>query len=50
MDMGLLRNGNKGENVRNLQAMLNSIGAKLVEDGVFGSETEKAVRAYQTIR
>ncbi len=42
-----LRNGSKGQAVQQLQWALNAAGAKLVPDGDFGDQTEKAVRAYQ---
>lgn len=42
-----LRHGSKGQAVQQLQWALNAAGAKLVPDGDFGDETEKAVRAYQ---
>jgi len=42
-----LQHGSKGQEVRQLQQRLNQAGAKLILDGDFGDETEKAVRAYQ---
>ena len=42
-----LKHGDKGLAVRRLQQQLNAHGAKLVTDGDYGDETEKAVRAYQ---
>ena len=42
-----LQHGSKGQAVRQLQQRLNQAGAKLILDGDFGDETEKAVRAYQ---
>lgn len=42
-----LRHGDKSQAVQQLQWALNAAGAKLVPDGHFGDETEKAVRAYQ---
>lgn len=42
-----LRKGDRGEDVKRLQAMLNKYGYKLKEDGIFGSGTEQAVRAFQ---
>ena len=42
-----LRHGSKGQAVQQLQWALNAAGAKLVPDGDFGDQTEKAVRAYQ---
>lgn len=45
----ILKKGSKGEDVEVLQAMLNAtIGAGLVVDGNFGSETAIAVLRYQT--
>lgn len=43
-DMDTLRNGDKGQQVRALQILLN---AGLAVDGIFGAKTEAAVRAYQ---
>ena len=40
-----LRHGSKGQAVQQLQWALNAAGAKLVPDGDFGDQTEKAVRA-----
>ena len=42
-----LQHGSKGQDVRQLQQRLNQAGAKLILDGDFGDETEKAIRAYQ---
>lgn len=43
-----LGKGNKGEQVKRLQNFLNWYGKyKLVVDGIFGTKTEAAVRAYQ---
>lgn len=45
----ILRQGNKGMNVQNLQQDLNyTINAGLVEDGVFGPLTYKALRNFQS--
>lgn len=47
----VLRNGSKHPEVYALQAMLNSyINAGLVVDGIFGNQTETAVKKYQKIR
>lgn len=47
----VLRNGSKCPEVYALQAMLNSyINAGLVVDGVFGDQTEAAVKEYQKLR
>lgn len=44
----LLRYGNKGKYVTELQTLLNTLGYKNVKvDGIFGRETEKAVREFQ---
>ena len=47
MTQHTLRHGSKGQAVQQLQWALNAAGAKLVPDGDFGDQTEKAVRAYQ---
>lgn len=43
----LLRIGQRGEEVRRLQAALNAAGARLAEDGIFGRATEIAVEQFQ---
>lgn len=43
----MLRKGVKGNDVMDLQVMLNNAGAKLVTDGEFGEKTRKAVVAFQ---
>lgn len=45
--MTVLRLGDKGHAVRDLQAALNRAGAALYIDGDFGTETEAALMAYQ---
>lgn len=45
---GTLQRGAKGDNVKQLQEMLNSKGAKLDVDGKFGPKTEKALKKFQT--
>lgn len=45
--MTKLQHGDRSQAVRNLQKQLNAHGAKLLVDGDYGDETEKAVRAYQ---
>lgn len=42
-----LRNGSKGEPVRELQTALNKAGAALKVDGSFGPLTEEALKKYQ---
>jgi lysozyme len=44
-DMDTLRNGDKGQQVKVLQKLLN---CGLTVDGVFGEKTETAVKEYQT--
>lgn len=39
--------GSRGDDVRNLQKMLCVIGYPIEEDGIFGDETEGALRAFQ---
>ncbi|MEM6403770.1 MAG: peptidoglycan-binding protein [Cyanobacteria bacterium P01_D01_bin.116] len=44
-----LKNGSQGEDVKKVQQILNvAINANLTVDGVFGSNTEKAVKQFQT--
>lgn len=43
----LLGRGSAGEAVRDLQQNLSALGYPLAADGIFGRETEKAVRAFQ---
>ncbi|MCD9118347.1 N-acetylmuramidase domain-containing protein [Pseudomonas bijieensis] len=45
--MSVLRHGDRGQEVRNLQQRLNQHGAGLDTDGDFGDATEAAVRNYQ---
>ena len=42
-----IRNGSKGNFVYLVQFLLNQLGENLVVDGVFGSNTENAVRRFQ---
>lgn len=45
----MLKNGSKGNQVKNLQILLNAKGYSCgTADGDFGAKTEKAVRAFQT--
>lgn len=46
--MSVLRFGNKGPEVKNLQKMLNSEGYDIYPDGIFGRKTENAVRLFQS--
>ena len=46
--MELLKRGSKGENVKELQRLLNKKGFNLVVDGIFGYETYKTVKAFQS--
>lgn len=43
-----LRTGSRGDAVRDLQARLTHAGYVVGQDGIFGGETERAVRAFQT--
>lgn len=42
-----IKNGSKGEGVKWVQWELNSAGAHLTVDGIFGAKTEQAVKDYQ---
>ena len=44
---GLLRKGDKGDDVKLLQHRLNILGSQLTEDGIWGVQTDSAVRGYQ---
>ena len=44
---GLLRKGDRGDDVKLLQHRLNILGWQLTEDGVWGVQTDSAVRGYQ---
>ncbi|MFC7371719.1 peptidoglycan-binding protein [Fictibacillus iocasae] len=47
----ILKNGSQGEEVRDLQNKLNALGYKAgTADGIFGDNTENAVRAFQEKR
>ncbi|WP_413166772.1 peptidoglycan-binding domain-containing protein [Capilliphycus salinus ALCB114379] len=46
-DFPILKAGNSGESVVELQTRLNNTGANLRVDGVFGAKTAKAVRDFQ---
>lgn len=43
-----LRNGSRGDEVKNLQTILNQQGYNLDVDGAFGAKTQAAVRDYQS--
>ena len=43
----LLRKGDKGDDVKLLQHRLNLLGWQLTEDGIWGVQTDSAVRGYQ---
>lgn len=40
--------GSRGDEVKKLQQTLNSAGYKLAEDGIYGNNTQAAVKDYQT--
>jgi hypothetical protein len=46
--MEILKRGSIGEKVKKLQELLNKKGFHLAVDGIFGYETDKAVRAFQS--
>lgn len=46
----ILREGNRGTDVRQLQSWLNYLGYRVVSSGVFGSVTLGAVKRFQTSR
>jgi len=43
----ILRNGARGEDVRQLQTALGRLGFDLAADGMFGPATERAIRTFQ---
>jgi hypothetical protein len=45
--MPTLERGSKGKDVRRLQGLLAANGHKVSMDGIFGRQTEKAVRSFQ---
>lgn len=47
VDDGLLRKGNTGAAIKLLQHRLNLVGSQLTEDGIWGVQTDSAVRGYQ---
>lgn len=46
--MDVLKKGTTGEKVVELQKRLNKKGFQLIEDGIFGNDTYKAVKAFQS--
>jgi hypothetical protein len=47
IELSVLGKGDKGEQVKTLQRLLNAFGANLIVDGDFGSKTKAALEAYQ---
>ena len=47
VDDALLRKGDRGDDVKLLQHRLNLLGSQLTEDGIWGVQTDSAVRSYQ---
>ena len=47
VDDALLRKGDRGDDVKLLQHRLNLLGTQLTEDGIWGVQTDSAVRSYQ---
>jgi len=45
--MPILRRGSRGKHVEILQKLLNKVGYRLTVDGIFGRNTEKAVKSFQ---
>ena len=43
----LLRKGDRGDDIKLLQHRLNILGSQLTEDGIWGVQTDSAVRGYQ---
>ena len=44
---GVFDKGDRGEDVKHVQQMLASLGAKINADGIYGPKTEQAVKGYQ---
>jgi hypothetical protein len=44
---GVFDKGDRGDDVKHVQTMLASLGAKVGVDGIYGHETERAVKGYQ---
>ena len=47
--MALIRNGSRGDDVKAIQSKLAQLGFKLEADGIFGKQTEEAVRHLQKL-
>lgn len=47
IELSVLKNGSKGEQVKTLQRLLNAFGNSLSVDGDFGSKTDNALRSFQ---
>lgn len=47
IELSVLRNGSKGEQVKTLQRLLNAFGSNLDVDGSFGNLTQSALKSYQ---
>ena len=47
IELSVLGKGDKGEQVKTLQRLLNAFGSKLDVDGSFGSKTKSALESYQ---
>jgi peptidoglycan hydrolase-like protein with peptidoglycan-binding domain len=47
-DLPILKKGDRNERVKALQDTLSRVGYKVVIDGIYGLETEGAVRSFQT--
>jgi cell wall-associated NlpC family hydrolase len=47
IELSVLRQGSKGEQVKTLQRLLNAFGYNLIIDGDFGSKTKSALESYQ---
>lgn len=48
--MKTLRKGDRGNEVKEMQTALNGAGCKISVDGVFGKDTETAVKFFQNSR
>ena len=49
IELSVLGKGDKGEQVKTLQRLLNAFGSNLSVDGSFGSLTQSALKAYQSL-